>query len=122
LSQFILNDSDREHLTEIRKVCFDISCSAKQVKRKHIALWEDSLWHELFLCPLERIGNLACALSREFREATRSEFPWGFVALLQAIVWVLNHYPNRRIEWEIASKDLPLLMGFCDRWLETGTQ
>ncbi|MCL2301552.1 MAG: hypothetical protein FWC27_15535 [Firmicutes bacterium] len=122
MNPLVLDESDRELLTEIRTVCRGISCSAAKIKPKRIVLYDDGFWFESFLQPLERIGNLTCALSQEFREATRSVFPWGLVALLQTVTWVLNHYANRRIEWEIITKDLPLLTEFCDRWLETGTQ
>ena len=122
MNPMILTESDREHLTEIRSTCRSIARRAAKLTQGRAAHLDGGLWFADFLWPLQHVGLMTYGLSKEFREATRDEIPWGFVALLQVITWVSEHHQNRLIEWDVVSKDLPKLTAFCDRWLETGKQ
>jgi hypothetical protein len=120
LTPFILNESDREYLTEIRRMCRSIARRAVKLTPERAPHLDGGIWFADFLWPMQHIGIMTYGLSKEFRDATRDEIPWGFVALLQVITWVCEHYQNRLIEWDVVSKDLPTLTAFCDRWLDTG--
>lgn len=69
------------------------------------------------MCILQ-IGELANALSEEFRGQTKGEIPWRMIRGTRNLLAHAYGEVDERILWETVVNDIPVLLEFCKRVLK----
>jgi uncharacterized protein with HEPN domain len=110
-----MDKGDLDRLRHIKQYCEDIA--------KTVARFGDSM--DIFLIDIDyynsvsmsimQIGELVGGLSDSFKDATRTQMPWGLIKGMR------NHFAHgyatmeRSDIWETAVKDIPNLLCFCNQ-------
>jgi uncharacterized protein with HEPN domain len=65
-----------------------------------------------------QIGELSSTLSNEFKDATRTQMPWGLIKGMRNHLVHSYVTMDRSDIWETAMKDIPNLNNFCEKLVE----
>lgn len=66
-----------------------------------------------------QIGELSISLSDEFKDATREKMQWGLVRGMRNMFAHTYAKMDKTIIWDVATKDIPTLLRFCDSVIES---
>ncbi|MEE3487511.1 MAG: HepT-like ribonuclease domain-containing protein [Bulleidia sp.] len=113
-----MNSADKQRLQHIVQYCMDIAGFIDRFGDDQVAFSNDQAYKNAVSLSIMQIGELANGLSKEFRESTKEEMPWGPIRGMRN--WIAHAYGeiDESIIWETAINDIPRLEEFCRRKLE----
>jgi len=62
-----------------------------------------------------QIGELVGGLSDEFKDSTRGQMPWGLIRGMRNRFAHSYSNMDKSDIWETATKDIPVLLAFCEK-------
>jgi uncharacterized protein with HEPN domain len=66
-----------------------------------------------------QIGELSGSLSDEFKDATRGEMKWSAIKGMRNLFAHAYASMDKQVIWEAALRDIPDLMNFCRKMIES---
>ena len=114
-----MDKSDLERIRHIKRYCEDIAGTIKRFGDSFDVFSRDIDYYNSISMSIMQIGELSGSLSNVFKEATRTQMPWGLIKGMR------NHFAHaytameRRDIWETATKDIPALLCFCEKTIES---
>ena len=115
-----MNNGDRQRIAHIKTYCEDIAAFVERFGKDFRVFTEDrAYFNAVSMCVLQ-IGELANALSEEYREETKNKVPWKMIRGTRN--WLAHAYGevDEAILWETVINDIPALLAFCESYLNTG--
>ena len=110
-----MRGADEQRLRHIIAYCDEIAGFIARFGDDYEVFVSDRAYFNAVTMCILQIGELAGGLSEEFREATRSEMPWGSVRGMRNLL--AHNYGNadEATVWETAKNDIPFLKSFCEK-------
>jgi len=65
-----------------------------------------------------QIGELSTGLSEKFKDQTREQVMWTPMRAMRNMFAHAYAAMNKSVIWETATKDIPVLLTFCQKTLE----
>ena len=62
-----------------------------------------------------QIGELSIGLSDEFKNSTKEQMQWGLIRGMRNLLAHTYSQTEKPTIWEVATKDVPSLLQFCNR-------
>ena len=110
-----MKDSDLLRLRHITKYCDDIAKSISRYGASFEIFSEDTDYLNSVSMSIMQIGELSIGLSEEFRSLTREQMAWGFIRGMRNMFAHGYYKMDKSIIWEVATKDIPILLEFCNK-------
>ena len=116
--RFYMKDNDLERIHRMKIYCTKIGESIARYGESLDIFSNDWDYHNSVSMSIMQIGELTNGLSEEFKNATRSQIPWGPIRAMR------NHFAHGYATmsdeeiWETATQDIPNLLSFCQRVIE----
>jgi uncharacterized protein with HEPN domain len=113
-----MDSVDLSRLQHIKVYCEDIADSIERFGNSFEAFSQDKDFYKSISMSVMQIGELSGGLSVGFKDATRSQMPWGLMKGMR------NHFAHgyaameKNDIWETATKDIPNLLIFCNHVIE----
>lgn len=109
-----MKDSDLQRIEHIKSYCEDISKTIVRFGDEIHVFENDIDFQNSISMSIMQIGELSIGLSDEFKDKTQDQVQWGPIRAMRNIF--AHGYASMDIEviWETATKDIPLLLKFCD--------
>ena len=109
--------SDRQRLLHIQRYCEDIAQFVARFGADYDTFTCDRAYYNAVAMCILQIGELANGLSEEFREATKTQMPWGMIRGMRN--WMAHAYAemDESVVWETVQHDIPRLAAFCAQQL-----
>lgn len=114
-----MKDSDLSRIRHIAFYCVKISETVVRYGDSLDAFTNDWDFYCSVSMSIMQIGELAGGLSEEFRSETRTEIPWGLVKSMRNMFAHNYASMDKEVVWETASKDVPHLLRFCERTIQS---
>jgi uncharacterized protein with HEPN domain len=108
-----MKDSDWQKIRHIQSYCDDIAAAIERFGKSLDLFLSDKDFFNSVSMSLLQIGELATALSPEFRDFTKERVQWGLIRGMRN--WLAHAYGDvsREIIWDAATEDIPVLLSFC---------
>lgn len=108
-----MDKSDWQRLIHIRVHCEDVESFISRFGRDYDTFINDRAYFNAVAMCVFQIGELANALSPEFREKTKKDIPWDMIRGMRN--WLAHSYGevDSEILWATANNDIPMLKEFC---------
>ena len=109
-----MSSSDLDRIKHIQRYCKDIANAVARFGDSFDVFSNDIDFYNSVSMSIMQIGELVGGLSDEFKDATRSQMPWGLMKGMR------NHFAHgyaimdKSDIWETAVKDIPSLLSFCN--------
>ena len=112
-----MDKSDWQRLIHIRVHCEDAEEFINRFGCDYDTFINDRAYFNAVAMCVFQIGELANALSPEFRETTKTEIPWDMIRGMRN--WLAHSYGevDSEILWATANNDIPMLKEFCVKQL-----
>ncbi|MCL2158409.1 MAG: DUF86 domain-containing protein [Oscillospiraceae bacterium] len=113
-----MDKGDLDRIKHMKRYCEDIAGTIGRFGDSFEVFSNDIDYYNSISMEIMQIGELASGLSDEFKEATRTQMPWGLIKGMR------NHFAHgyatmdKSDVWETATKDIPNLMSFCEKIIE----
>jgi uncharacterized protein with HEPN domain len=113
-----MDKSDIERIKHIKLYCADIAESIKRFGDSLEAFSQDKDYFNSVSMCIMQIGELSTGLSDGFKDATRTQMPWGMIKGMRNRFAHVYATMDKSDIWETATKDIPNLLIFCERIIE----
>jgi len=112
--------SDIDRIRHIKLYCEDIAETIRRYGDSFITFTQDKDFYKSVSMSVLQIGELSGGLSDGFRNATRSQMPWGMIKGMRNRFAHAYDIMEKSDVWETATQDIPNLLIFCDGIIERG--
>ncbi len=114
-----MNKGDLQRIQHIKMYCEEIKGFVKRFGNDFNTFITDRAYFNAVSISVLQIGELANALSEEFRDSTNEKIVWKGIRGTRN--WLAHAYGevDESILWETVSNDIPALLKFCNSVLET---
>ena len=109
---------DIQRIQHIREHCDRIAQTVNRYGHDFNVFVSDGDYFDSVSMKILQIGELAGALSEEFREKTKSKMQWGAIRGMRNLFAHAYASMDKKVIWEVAVQDIPGLMQFCDSIIE----
>jgi uncharacterized protein with HEPN domain len=113
-----MGKGDLERIKHMKRYCEDIAMTVNRFGDSYEAFTRDIDFYNSVSMSLMQIGELSIGLSDEFRDATREQMSWGLMRGMRNRFAHTYDTMDRSDIWETATKDIPNLLGFCEKVIE----
>lgn len=109
-----MDSGDLNRIRHIKRYCEDIAGTINRFGDSYDKFSQDIDYYNSISMSIMQIGELSGGLSDEFKDATRTQMPWGMMKGMR------NHFAHgyatmeKTDIWETAIKDIPNLLLFCN--------
>ena len=107
-----------ERVKHIKTYCQDIEEHISRFGESFDTFQGDKMVFQAVSMCIFQIGELARGLSEEFIKDTREEIPWELIKGMRNRFAHNYEAMNKQRIWDTATKDIPILLRFCDRVIE----
>ncbi|MDR1193491.1 MAG: DUF86 domain-containing protein [Peptococcaceae bacterium] len=113
-----MGKGDLERISHIKRYCDDIAAAIKRFGDSFEVFAGDMDFYNSVSMSIMQIGELSGGLSDEFRDATRTQMPWGLIRGMRNHLAHTYATMDKRDIWETATEDIPNLSLFCEKVIE----
>ncbi|MDR2932050.1 MAG: DUF86 domain-containing protein [Oscillospiraceae bacterium] len=113
-----MNKGDLSRIMHMKRYCEDIADAVSRFGNSYEVFTNDVHFLNTVSMSIMQIGELSIGITDEFKEATRTQIQWGMMRGMR------NRFAHSYAEmgkediWETATKDIPVLLSFCERVIE----
>ncbi len=111
---------DLQRIKHICDYCNEIEKTMKRYGKAFEIFDTDADYQRSISFSILQIGELSGGLSAEFRKATANRIQWGPMKGMRNLVAHNYGSMDRRVIWETAVTDIPVLKKFCEEQLMAG--
>ncbi len=111
---------DLQRIARIRDYCDEISKTIVRYGNSFDSFDTDSDYQRSISFSILQIGELGGGLSDEYRKLTSKRIQWGPIKGMRNMVAHSYGSMSRRVIWETATVDIPVLRQFCVEQLTEG--
>ena len=113
-----MNKGDLQRIRHIGVYCEDIKAFTERFGNDFNTFTSDRAYFNAVSMCILQIGELANALSEEFRESTKDEIQWKMIRGTRN--WLAHAYGevDESMLWETVTNDIPVLAAFCKNIIE----
>ena len=112
-----MNETDRVILFQLHEFCQKIEDRIAEFEIDEASFVSNSAFFDMLLMPIFQIGELAAALSDEYRECHR-EIPWHALKGFRNIIGHDYGVVDPQWAWNTIQSDIPVLKAFLESELE----
>ena len=113
-----MKSSDLLRIQHIASYCEDISKTIERFGESEEAFWDDVGYRNSISMSIMQIGELSAGLTDDFKTATQAQMPWGLIRGMRNMFAHTYSKMDRTIIWEVATRDIPTLLLFCQKVIE----
>ena len=108
-----MNKGDLQRIQHIKLYCEEINGFVERFGNDYRSFIADRAYYNAVSMCILQIGELANAISEEFRETTKEQINWKQIRGMRN--WIAHAYGevDELILWETISNDIPVLLEFC---------
>ena len=110
---------DLQRIQHILDYCNEIEKTIRRYGESFEFFDQDADYQRSIAFSILQIGELSGGLSEEYRKATSDRIQWGPMKGMRNLVAHSYGSMNRRIIWETAVMDIPVLKRFCEEQIAT---
>ena len=114
-----MDNGDLQRIMHMKRYCIDIAKAISRFGNSYELFVGDNDFYNSVSMSILQIGELSGGLTDEFKELTRTKMPWGLIKGMRNLFAHAYSTMNSEDIWETASKDIPVLLDFCNNILET---
>lgn len=112
------DDRDITVIAHIWEYCKRIEECFSRFGNTEESFMSDSIFRDAVSMAEFQIGELTGHLSDEFKEKHSSEIPWKEIRGMRNIFAHNYLAMSKKTIWEVAVNDIPVLKGFCEKFLD----
>ena len=109
-----MNNRDLQIISHICLHCKEAIGFIKRFGDDYKLFVSDRAYFNAVAMSILQIGELANALSDEYRESTKNEIPWNMVRGMRNALAHGYSSIDADVLWQTAKNDIPMLFDFCD--------
>lgn len=113
-----MDKGDLDRLRHIKVYCEDIADAVKFLENSYDAFLTNIHYANSISMSILQIGELSVGLTEDFKDSTREQMPWGLIRGMRNRFAHIYSSMNRNEIWETATKDIPVLLRFCENIIE----
>ncbi|MDR2446819.1 MAG: DUF86 domain-containing protein [Treponema sp.] len=113
-----MNNSDIQRIRHIKSYCEDIADAIKRFGDAYDVFEENIHYANSVSMSMMQIGELSAGLSDPFKDQTRNQILWTPMKAMRNMFAHAYASMNKAVIWETATKDIPVLLRFCENILE----
>jgi len=117
-----MDRGDYERIKHIKTYCCDIADAVKHLESSFDAFSSNVHYANSICMCIMQIGELSIGLSDTFKSATQEKIQWGLVRGMRNMFAHTYAKMDKEVIWDVATKDIPNLLRFCDRILDKAAQ
>lgn len=114
-----MKDSDRQRIRHIKSYCEKTAKTINRFGCDYNTFINDIDYYQSISMSLMQIGELSAGLSEEFKNATNHQMQWGLMKGMRNLFAHAYHSMDIMVVWEVATRDIPALLHFCDKTLDS---
>ena len=109
-----MQSPDIQRIGHIRDYCLEIQKTLDRYGHSFDIFDQDADFQRSVAFCIVQIGELGGGLSEEYRKTTADRMPWAAIKGMRNLVAHSYGTMSRKIIWETATIDIPLLLHFCE--------
>ena len=113
-----MTESDLQRIQHMASYCEDIAKTINRFGGQLEAFLDDLDYRNSISMSIMQIGELCVGLSEDFKNATQDQMQWGLIRGMRNMFAHTYSKMDRVIIWEVATRDIPGLLHFCQKILE----
>ena len=113
-----MDKSDLERVKHMKRYCVDIAATVARFGNSFESFIADIDFFNSVSMSIMQIGELSVGLSDEFKDSTREQMPWGMMKGMKNRFAHVYATMDKDDIWETATRDIPVLLRFCERVIE----
>jgi uncharacterized protein with HEPN domain len=117
-----MDSSDVQRIRHIKSYCEDIADAIKCFGGDYDTFVKNIHYANSVSMSLMQIGELSAGLSDSFKDQTRQQVMWTPMKAMRNMFAHAYAAMNKAVIWETATKDIPILLQFCEGVIEKETK
>ena len=117
-----MKDSDFQRIEHIKKYCEEIAGFIVRFGEDYAIFSTDNAYLNAVSMSIMQIGELSIGLSDNFKESTRTQMQWGLIRGMRNMFAHTYAKMDKVVIWDVATKDIPVLLRFCESIVEKAKQ
>jgi len=113
-----MDNSDIQRVHHIKTYCEDIAAAISRFGDSFDTFQQDRDYFNSVSMSLMQIGELSAGLSDSFKDRTRQQVMWAPMKAMRNMFAHAYAAMNKSVIWETATKDIPVLLNFCNSILD----
>ena len=114
-----MKDSDLQRIRHIASYCEDIAKTIQRFGNTQEIFFKDLDYRNSISMSIMQIGELSIGLSDDFKDSTKEQMQWGLIRGMRNMFAHTYAKMDNVIIWDVATKDIPGLLHFCKKILQS---
>jgi len=113
-----MDSSDLQRIKHIKEYCEDIARAVKRFGEESSVFISDVDYYNSVSMSIMQIGELSIGITDDFKAKTGEQMQWGLIRGMRNMFAHTYAKMDKMTIWDVATKDIPHLLRFCESIIE----